>query len=204
MDICDVCGRNIAEFLCLCSTPFLRICNNCVGTHVAKPPQASHSLEPIACKLFLTGPGVIARYQARQLAVRLANEALDQNLKQIEAYKSTLQSLICTVNTWSTEKLRHIELVEAQVRADIAACKEKNKQLMTTSEVSVDSKLVEVILGSDGGKSAPELTLFHCKIVEANVISSILEGLFNYQVSASPLLLSPSTPTPLLQTLLGI
>jgi hypothetical protein len=119
-------------------------------------------------------------------------------LKQIEAYKSTIQSLVNTVNTWTTEKLRQIELVEAQIREDIAACKEKNKELMATSEVSVDSKLVEVMFGSDGGnegKLASELTIFHCRIVEETVVSSILEGLFHYTVSPSPLVLPASPPS---------
>lgn len=195
MDICDVCGRTIAEFLCLCSSPFLRICSSCAGLHVTKPSQTSHSLEPIACKLFLTGTGSIPRYQARQSTIRQANEALDQNLKQIEAYKCTIQSLVDTVNTWTAERLRQIERVEAQIRDDIAACKEKNKELMATSEVPVDSKLVEVIFGSDGGKLASELTIFHCRIVEETAVSSMLEGLFHYQVSPSPLILPPSTPS---------
>ena len=68
---------------------------------------------------------------------------------------------------------------------------------MTTAEVSLDSKLVEVILGAEGGnegKLASELTMFRCRIVEETVVSDLLEGLFHYQVSPSPLVLPHSTP----------
>jgi len=206
MDICEVCRRNLADFLCLCSTPFLRVCNVCVGTHVIKPSRTSHSLEPIACKQFLKGPEDIPRYRARQHAVRLADSALDQNLERLEAYKSSLQSLTTTVNTWLTEKLTQLEQVETRIRTDITACKEKTVELMRTAIPPIDSKLVAVVLGpecGDEGKISGELTLFQGKTIEETNIRSTLDGFCQLQVYQSPLQQSPSasSPSPSLQAL---
>ena len=199
MDICEACKRNAANFLCLCSAPFLRVCNACVGMHVTKPSRASHSLEPIAYKSLLKGPDDIPRYRARQLAVRLADAALDQNLDRLETYKSSLQSLVSTVNSWVTEKLTLLGQVEAQVQADIAACKNKNTELMTTSNLPVNSKLIAVVTGPDAGdegKVSRELTIFQSKTVGETEIRSALEGLFQQQVYTSPLRQPPSAPSP--------
>jgi len=206
MDICEVCRGNLANFLCLCSTPFLRVCNLCVGAHVTKPSRTSHSLEPIACKQFLKGPEDIPRYRARQHAVRLADSALDQNLERLEAYKSSLQSLTTTVNTWLTEKLTQLEQVETRIRTDITACKEKTVELMRTAIPPIDSKLVAVVLGpecGDEGKISGELTLFQGKTIEETNIRSTLDGFCQLQVYQSPLQQSPSasSPSPSLQAL---
>ena len=200
MDICEVCRRNLADFLCLCSTPFLRVCNVCVGTHVIKPSRTSHSLEPIACRQLLKGPEDVPRYRARQHAVRLADSALDQNFERLEAYKSSLQSLTTTVNTWVAEKLTQLGQVETQMTADITACKEKTVELMRTANPTVGSKLAAVALGpdcADEGKVSRELTLFQGKTIEDTDIRSTLEGLCQMQISPSPHQQSPSAPSPI-------
>lgn len=199
MDICEGCRRNLADFLCLCSTPFLRVCNTCVGIHVAKPTRTSHSLEPITCKEFLKGPGDIPQYRARQHAIRTADSALDQNLERLQAYKSSLESLTSTVSAWVAEKLAQLGQLEAQITADVAACKEKNNQLMRTPVLPIDSKLVAVVLGPDSGdegKVARELTIFQGKTIESTAVRSTLESLCQLQVSPSPLRQSPSAHSP--------
>lgn len=190
MDTCGVCEREKAGFLCLCEHPFLRICNGCVGLHVSRPSKNSHSLEPFACREFLKSPSDIPRYRERQIAIYLANSALDQNFDRLEVCKQRILDIQKTVNTWVSEKLAALERVEAQLQEDVAVCKKKTQELGFSANPVVDSKLVAVVLGPDGRNEATvgkEMTMFQTKESQRSDIQNLLDNIIEYQVMRSPL-----------------
>lgn len=199
MDTCAVCEKHLADFICLCSTPFTRVCNECVGQHVIKPSRGNHSLEPVACSSMLKRLSDIPRYRTRQLAVRFADEALDQNIERMNIFRQSLQNCRTIVDNWLIEKFAILEEVERRIKADIAACQEKTRDMMTKLEVPIDSKLALMVLRTDMQNEdvfTLELTIFQSRVAEADEINSILEDIFQYQVSPSPLIQSASAPPP--------
>lgn len=199
MDTCMVCEKNLADYLCLCSSPFLYVCNVCVGQHVIKPSRGSHSLEPIACRQFLRGLSDVPKYRARQLSVRFADEALDCNLQRLGRCKQGLEGVRNTVDHWFAGKFATLEEVEMQLKADVATCMDKTREIMMKLEVAIDSKLAYMVLGAetkDEDTVTRELTIFQCRIAEEMEINNLLEDLFQYQVLASPLLLPATAATP--------
>ena len=190
MDICVVCEREKAGFLCLCEYPFLRICTGCVGVHVSRPVNSTHSLEPFACREFLKNPSDIPRYRERQIAIYLANSALDRNFDRLEACKQRILSIQNTVNAWVSEKLTALERVEAQLHEDVAVCKKKTQELVLCANPVVDSKLVAVVLGPDGRNEATvgtEMAMFQSKESQRSDIQNLLDNIIEYQVMRSPL-----------------
>ena len=200
MDTCTVCEKHLADFLCLCSSPFLCVCTECVGQHVIKPSRGSHSLEPIACRAFLRGLSDVPRYRERQLSVRFVDDALECNLKVLGSCIQELQNAHNAVENWFEGKFAVLEQVERQLKSDIATCLEKTREIMMKLDVATDSKLAAMVLGTDAKDEDTvtlELTMFQCRIAEEVEINSLLESLFQYQVLPSPLLLPVTAPTPL-------
>jgi hypothetical protein len=141
----------------------------------------------------------IPRYRTRQLAVRFADEALDQNIERMNIFKQSLQNCRTIVDNWLIEKFAILEEVERRIKADIAACQEKTRDMMTKLDVPIDSKLALMVLGTDMQNEdvfTLELTIFQSRVAEADEINSILEDIFQYQVSPSPLIQSASAPPP--------
>lgn len=190
MDICGVCEREKAGFLCLCEYPFLGICSGCVGLHVSRPAKNAHSLEPFDCRDFLTNPSDIPRYRERQIAIYLANSALDRNFDRLKACKQHILSLQKSVNSWITEKLTELERIEAQLQENVTVCKKKTQELAFSANPVVDSKLVAVVLGPEGRNEAivgTEMTMFQYKMSLGNGIESLFDNIIEYQVISSPL-----------------
>lgn len=190
MDICGKCEREKAGFLCLCSEPLVQLCSGCIGLHVLESPSNGHSLEPFASREFLKSQKDIPRYRSRQIAIHLANSALDQNLTALAAFKSQISDLQSTVNNWATEKLSALSAAEAQLVKDLAACRDKTRELGFITYPVVDSKLVAMVVGAsynDEEAMKRELCMFQSQIARKIDVERLLEETFQYQVTASPL-----------------
>lgn len=176
--------------LCVCSEPFVQLCSGCTGPHVSRAPAYTHSLEPFASRDFLRGPKDIPRYRARRIAVHLANSALDQNLTQLAVRKSFLLSIQSTVNSWVAKQLSSLSTVEAQLVADLTACKEKTWELAFTASPVVDSDLVAMVVGPNHSNEEvmrTGLCMFQSQIAHEPDIESLLEKTVQYQVTSCPL-----------------
>lgn len=171
--------------MCLCSSPFLRICSTCVNEHIKKTSK-SHSLEPIACRDFLRSQDDIPLYRARQQTISLTESALDSNLTRFDSFKHSLQLLLPTITTWISSKTAELDRIEPGIREIVRECREKCRELMKEPSPRVECKLTNVVVRNERDLDR-EMMVFQGKVPNTETINSVLEGLFQYKVEKSPL-----------------
>jgi hypothetical protein len=129
--LCEVCGRERAEFFCSCTVPETMLCDSCLLKHTRKVSRKGHQSWPSSLLPTYKNTGFLERLEAFPRVSEEAIECIGQVERAIRELTAGVEAIQSALTAFCEEKVKELrEMKESLARGIPAALEEVERTLM--------------------------------------------------------------------------